>query len=86
MLTLAERSPILFTKTIYEIKEGGGGCVLHWGHSLIITSPVTVMSFETNPAVLRIESPYSLHNMFYVHAKQSFNSFFAPAISLIKGV
>ena len=25
MLTLAERSPILFTKTIYEIKEGGGG-------------------------------------------------------------
>ena len=81
---LAE-SLILFTKTIYEIKEGGGGCS-PLGHSLIITSPVTVMSFETNPVVLRIESPYSLHNMFYVHAKQSFNSFFAPTISLIKGI
>ena len=82
---LAAESLILFTKTIYEIKEGGGGCS-PLGHSLIITSPVTVMSFETNPVVLRIESPYSLHNMFYVHAKQSFNSFCCNETSLIKGI
>ena len=54
MLTLAERSPILFTKTIYEIKEGGGGCApvgrpsASYGHEFQNRLTSTVQRIESS--------------------------------------